>query len=210
MHADGLLSLEKPARTGKSLSYRYDPTDPVPTIGGNILDLKNAGPLDQRPLADRKDVLRFVTEPLEEPLAITGKVLAELHISSDAPDTTFMVKLIDIYPSGYQALVRDSAVMARYHSSPTTPAPLEPGKTYKLEVDMWSTAIVFNKGHRIAVHVQSSNAPKYEVHPNAYEPVDTMDEARVATNTLHVSSAAASCLILPVVPVDGSAGTAEK
>lgn len=202
MHRDGSLSRTPPGAAAASLTYRYDPHDPVPTAGGNILDMDNAGPLDQRPLAQREDVLRFVSQPLDEPLAITGKVLAELHISSDVPDTTFMVKLVDIYPDGYQALVRDSAVMARYHSGPTDPAPLKKATVYRLDMDLWSTALVFNKGHRIAVQVQSSNAPKYEVHPNTYEQVTSMEEARVANNTLHFARGAASCIILPVVPVE--------
>ncbi len=201
MHRDGSLSRNAPAEPDASLTYRYDPRDPVPTIGGDILSADNAGPRDQRPLMARGDVLRFQTGPLSEPLAVTGKLWAELHVSSDVPDTTFMAKLIDVYPDGRQALVRDSAIMARYWQGSDRPAPVEKGTVYRLMMDMWSTAIVFNAGHRIAVHVTSSNSPKYEVHPNSYEPVRSYDASPVASNTLHVSSSHPSCVILPVVPL---------
>ena len=199
MKKDGGLDRLPPKDALASLTYSYDPKRPVPAIGGNTLTSDNTGPMDQRPLMDRKDILRFQSEPLAEPLAVTGKLWAELHVSSDVPDTTFMAKLIDVYPDGYQALVRDSAIMARYWQGPGNPAPLEKGKVYRLMMDMWSTAIVFNRGHRIAVHVTSSNEGHYEVHPNSYEPVNSMDDAPVASNTLHLSADHPSRLILPVV-----------
>ena len=202
MHRDGTLSRKAPSEPDASLSYRYDPRDPVPTIGGAILSTDNAGPRDQRPLMEREDILRFETEPLSEPLAVTGKVWAELHVSSDVPDTTFMAKLIDVYPDGYQALVRDSAIMARCWQGPGRPAPIEKGRTYRLMMDMWSTAIVFNAGHRIAVHITGSNSPKYEVHPNSYEPVYSYDHSPVARNALHLSADRPSCVILPCVPLE--------
>lgn len=195
--ADGSLNATAPAGQNESLSYIYDPTNPVPTLGGNMIG--QPGPVDQRPLADREDVLRFATEPLTEPLEITGKLWTELYISTDVPDTTFMVKLVDIYPDGYEALVKDSAMMARYHQGLNRPAPIEKGKVVKLKIDMWSTAIVFNRGHRLALDVSSSSSPKYEVHPNTYKAVPSYADARMARHTVHLSGDHASRLILPVV-----------
>ena len=184
--------------SASSLTYQYDPKNPVPTIGGAEL-FPPKGPLDQRPLKERKDILRFETPSLEKPLEITGRVLVELSVSSDVPDTTFMAKLIDIYPNGYEALVADSAVMARYWNGFDKPAPLEKGRTYQLTVDLWSTALVFDKGHRIAVHITSSNAPRYDTHPNSYLPVNSFDGAPIANNTVHLAGPHASRLILPVI-----------
>ncbi|MBM4045698.1 MAG: CocE/NonD family hydrolase, partial [Planctomycetes bacterium] len=182
-----------------SLTYEYDPRNPAPSLGGNYGLGTKSGPHDQRPLKDRKDVLRFVTEPLAEPVAITGKVWAELHVSSDAPDTEFVAKLVDIYPDGYEAMMRESVMLARYWQGLDKPAPMEKGKVYTLKMDLWSTALVFNRGHRIAVLVTSSSNPAYEVHPNSYEPVMSMDKAPVALNAIHLSADHASRLILPVV-----------
>ncbi len=111
----------------------------------------------------------------------------------------FTAKLVDVYPDGYQAVIRELAMLARYHQGLDTPAPLEKGKVYALKMDMWSTAIVFNTGHRIGLHVSSSSDPAYEVHPNTYEPAKSMEEARAAKNTVHTSAASASRLILPVI-----------
>lgn len=198
MTEDGKLQLAPPQSGDASLNYDYDPRDPVRTIGGANLSMPS-GPMDQRPLKDRQDILRFATEPLEEPVEITGKVLVELHVSTDVGDTTFMAKLIDVYPDGYEALILDSAIMARYWRGPDKPEPLEEGRIYQLTIDMWSTALVFDRGHRIAVHITSSNAPRYEVHPNTFEPVYSYDDARVAHNTVHFSGDHASRLILPVI-----------
>lgn len=204
MQADGGLTLKGPTDRQASLSYDYDPKNPLPTLGGNydVSDPKRLqiGPLDQRPQAGRKDVLRFKSAPLTEPVGITGKVWAELHISSDRPDTMFVGRLVDIYPDGYEAIIRESAILARYWQGWSKPAPIEKGGVYKLSMDMWSTALVFGKGHRIAIYISSSSEPSYEVHPNTYDPVASIAEARVAHNTVHLSAGHASRLILPVVP----------
>jgi uncharacterized protein len=121
-----------------------------------------------------------------------------LAVSTDAPDTDFMVKLVDVYPNGYEALVLDQAQMLRYRSG-LTPEKAEPGKVYPITVDLWSTALVFNKGHKIAVHVTSSNSPRFEAHTNTWEAVKSYDEARTATNTVFLDGR--SKVILPVTKV---------
>ncbi len=194
----GALAHEKSDATNACLSYVYAPGNPVPTLGGAMMG--SPGPVDQRPLAARTDILRFLSEPLAKPLEITGKVRAELCVSADVPDTMFVVKLLDIYPDGYEAIVREGAMTARFHKGLDQPAPLEPGRIYKLEIDMWSTAYVFNAGHRLAVHVAGSDSPKYEVHPNTYAPCAGMDAATPARHTVYLGGANASCVILPVIP----------
>jgi predicted acyl esterase len=200
LRQDGLLTpLPAPAsETGAARSYASDPRDPVRTLGGAIMGSVQ-GPVDQRPLMDRGDIVRFVTGPLEAPFEITGNVLAEFWVSSDSPDTTFMVKLLDVYPDGYEALILDSAIMARYRDGFAAPAPLEAGRPYRLTVQLGSTALVFDRGHKIGVHVASSNAPKFEVHPNTFAPVASYDEARIARNTLHLSPEYPSRLIVPQI-----------
>lgn len=199
LHKDGTLTTQKPTNKAASLTFTYDPKDPAPSLGGNYAIGVKSGPLDQRPAKDRKDTLRFVSEPLTEPVGITGRVWADLHFTSDVPDTMFVVKLVDLYPDGYEALVRESAGLARYHQGLDRPAAIEPGKTYSLKLDLWSTALVFNKGHRIGVYVTSSSKEAYEVHPNTFEPVKSIDQAKVARNTMHLSPEHPSKVILPVI-----------
>lgn len=199
LHGNGTLSDAKPAPAGQSSTFQYDPRDPVPSVGGDVFIHKGVGPLDQRILADRKDILRFTSERLKVPLEITGKIIATLYVSSDVRDTTFTAKLIDIYPDGHEAVVRDSIIMGRFHAGFDKEIPMDKGQVYPLKMDMWSTALVVNKGHRLAVHISSSNSPKYEVHPNTFTPVNSFDESPVANNTIHLSAEHPSHLTLPVV-----------
>lgn len=187
-------------------SYRHDPRDPVPTVGGNNLFLAR-GPMDQRELRERKDILRYQTEPLESPLEVVGRVYAELFVSTDVQDTDFMVKLIDVYPDGYEALVLDQPLRLRFRNGFDAPAKAEKNKVYPIRINLWTTALVFHRGHRIAVHVQSSNAPRFEPHTNTWEPVADYDRAVIATNAVHRGPGSPSRIILPVVR-DESAGAA--
>jgi predicted acyl esterase len=205
--AAGHLSTAKPSAA--KASYVYDPNDPAPAIGGNNL-MMDRGPMDQRKVSTRKDVLKFETEPLKSPVEIVGHVIAELAVATDAQDTDFMVKLVDVYPNGYEALVLDEAFRLRYHDGLDKPAKVEPGKVYPIKVDLWSTALVFNTGHKIAVHVQSSNSPRFEAHSNTWEPVKSYEQAVKATNTVFLDGR--SRLVLPVTKTDArpSAGAAEN
>lgn len=93
LHADGSVSNSPPSEGAESTTYVYDPTDPVPTVGGNNLDMP-CGPLDQAEIDTRSDVLVFETPVLTEVLPLTGALSATLYVSSDAVDTDFMVSLL--------------------------------------------------------------------------------------------------------------------
>lgn len=189
-------------------TYVYDPAEPAPSLGGNITYDRDAGPTDQRPLAQRSDVLRFTSEPLSAPLAITGPVHAHLSISTDAPDTMFLVKLVDIYPDGYEAIIRESAILARFAEGLDGDTPLQPGHVYTLDLDLGNTAIVFDQGHRLGAYVTSSAAydnaqgqrvEAFEVHPNRFEPATSANDFRPARQTLYLDPDHPSGLLLPVV-----------
>ena len=104
-HADHALGKARPDGDGK-LTYKYDAENPVPTMGGQNLFIEK-GPMDQRPVESRPDVLLFTTEPLTKPVEVTGRITARLYVSSDCPDTDFTVKLCDVYPDGKSMLVTD-------------------------------------------------------------------------------------------------------
>jgi putative CocE/NonD family hydrolase len=162
--------------------------------------------MDERPLLDRKDVIHFASAPLVDPVEITGKVHATLFISTDVPDTEFVVKFTDIQPDGYEMIVRESAVLGRYAEEfHGQPAPLEKGKVYQLELDLCSTALLLAKGHRLGVIVTSSSKDAYEVHPNSFTPVTSMDAAPIAHQQIYFSKQYPSSITLPVVPVDAPA-----
>ena len=144
-------------------------------------------------------MLLFTSPVLKEPLDITGHIYARLYVSSDCPDTDFTVTLSDVYPDGTSLLVTDGVLRARFHRGFNREVFLEPGVVYALTVDLWSTALVFNKGHRIRVAVSSSNAPRFDPNPNTGNKLGEDDgETRVATNTIHLSKAHPSHITLPV------------
>jgi len=205
LHADGGLSPNKPEGSEVRLAYDYDPKNPVRTVGGQNLFLPK-GPADQRSVEDRPDVLLFTTDVLEVPVEVTGRIRAKLFVSSNCPDTDFTVKLTDVYPDGRSMLVTDGILRARYRKTFTEDNFLKPGSVYELDVDLWSTSLVFNKGHRIRIGVSSSNAPRFEPNPNTGKPFRADDETRIATNTVHVSQQHASHVILPVYSEQLGAG----
>lgn len=195
----GGLSNTPPTDAG-SVVYPYDPANPVPSLGGGwSFGNDPNGAVDQRPLTDRKDIVRFVSEPLSEPIEIAGKIRADLWVGSTAPDTLFVVKLVDIYPDGREILLREAAAMARYRDGFKSPSPLEPGKPAHLAFDCNSMAAVFNTGHRIGVFITSSSHPAYEVHPNTYAPATSPADMKPAEQSILMSPQTPSAIILPVV-----------
>jgi predicted acyl esterase len=196
-HPDNTLVREVAPKGDDRKTYAYDPRDPVPNTGGQELGVP-LGPMDQRKVEKRPDVLLFTSEELKEPVEATGRITAKLFVSSDCPDTDFTVKLCDVYPDGRSMLVTDGILRARYHKSFEKESLLEPGKVYELNVDLWSTSLAFNKGHRIRIAVSSSNSPRFEANPNTGKAFRADKETRVAKNTLHLSAKHPSHIVLPV------------
>lgn len=163
--ADGGLSETALSGGADPLTFKYDPADPCPTLGGQNLILP-AGPFDQKPLLERTDVLAFMTEPLDEPLEVTGRVKVRLHVSTDVADTDFTAKLVDVYPDGRHILLLDNIQRLKFRNGFDRPDPLPAGEIGQLEIDLWSTSIIFNEGHRIGLHISSSNYPRFERNPN--------------------------------------------
>jgi putative CocE/NonD family hydrolase len=180
------------------LTYQYDPEHPVPTLGGQNL-LITKGPMDQRPVESRDDVLLFTSAPLTEPVEVTGRITALLFVSSDCVDTDFTVKLTDVYPDGKSLLVTDGIRRASLRNGYQQHEPLVPGEVVEVEVDLWSTSLVFNRGHQIRIAVSSSNASRFEPNPNTGEPHFTAGKSRIANNTVYVSSKHQSHVVLPIV-----------
>jgi len=197
LHKGGRLEWSPPREKDYSLSYRYDPKNPVSTIGGANLMISK-GPKDQRPVENRPDVLLFETPVLEKPVEVTGRVKVKLWVSSTARDTDFTAKLTDVYPDGRSMLVLDGILRMRHRNSFKKSELMKPGEIYEIEIDLWSTSIVFNKGHRIRLAVSSSNSPRFEPNPNTGRPSGTDEKTIVATNTIYLDAAHPSHIILPL------------
>nr|WP_256515627.1 CocE/NonD family hydrolase [Alsobacter ponti] len=224
IHADGSLAPAEPAADAEPFVYDFDPDDPVPTIGGALTSgqpIFEGGVFDQResprffgctrhglPLSARRDVLAFETAPFGEDVAIVGPISVELWVASDAPDTDFTAKLIDVhppsadYPTGFAVNLTDGIFRCRYRESWRTPKPIEAGRPFRIVIEPFATAALVKAGHRLRLDISSSNFPKFDVNPNSYAPEGRGRTRRVARNTVFCDAARPSRILLPFVPLD--------
>jgi len=179
------------------LTYTHDPSNPVPTVGGIQLTLP-AGPMDQRSIEERADVLLFTTPVLDQPIEVTGRVRAQLWIASDAPDTDFFVRLCDVYPDGRSFNLCEGMLRARFRSGLHKERFLNPNKPTRIDIDLWSTSVVFNRGHRIRVQVTSSCSPGFDPNPNTGAPFRSSPELRPARNRVFTDRHHPSHILLPI------------
>ena len=200
LHADRSMSTARPARGDGALEYTYDPADPVPTLGGNIMEPTLRGPYDQGPLDARGDVLRFISEPFDAPMEITGPISAQIYASTSAPDTDFMAKLIVVRPDGEAFNLVDGVIRARYREGFEEPRLIEPGEVYRYDIDLWATSYVLAPGERLRVDITSSNFPRLARNLNTGAPFARTAEMAVAEQTIHLSRRYPSQVVLPVIP----------
>ena len=198
---DGRLATAAP-RSEDSDQYVYDPANPTPTIGGPLCcDAEHLapGPRDQRAVEARADVLVYSTPPLAQDLEVTGPVQLELFAKSSAVDTDFTSKLVDVWPDGFAQNLTEGIVRARYRSSQEKPELMNPGQVYKFTVDLWSTANVLLKGHRLRLEISSSNFPRFDRNLNTGQDAGVAGKPVPATNRIYHDTEHPSALILPIV-----------
>ncbi|MDX1981847.1 MAG: CocE/NonD family hydrolase [Bryobacteraceae bacterium] len=199
---DKRLAWDPPGDSAAPDRYRYDPMNPVPSLGGNNCcgTPTPAGPKDQRPLDVRGDILTYTSGILEKEIEVTGPVKVVLYASSDAVDTDFVAKLIDVHPDGHAYNVAEGIVRARYRDGAQAAKLMEPGKVYEFTIDMVGTSNCFLKGHRMRVDVTSSHFPQFDRNPNTGEPFGRHANTKVATQSVYRTRARASHIVLPVIP----------
>ena len=203
LYGDGTLDVQLPTAQEPPDRFTYDPGKPVPTLGGNNCcwtETTPMGPFDQRPGERRDDVLVYTSAPLETDLEVTGPVIARLFVSTSARDTDFTAKLVDVHPNGRAINVCDGIVVSRHRESLEKPSLLTPGKLYELEVDLWATSQVFQRGHRLRVEVSSSNFPRFARNLNTGETPGTSTRIVKADQTVYHDPSRPSHIRLPVIP----------
>jgi putative CocE/NonD family hydrolase len=208
---DGLLVRASEAageegRTGaRADRFVYDPHTPVPTKGGDmccINDLLPSGAFDQSEIEKRNDVLVYTSAALKENVTVIGQVNVKLWAITDAPDTDFTAKLVDVHPDGYAQNILDRLVRARYRrGSKLPPSFIEPGKAYEYDIELGNTSLVFKAGHKIRLEVSSSNFPHYVRNQNTVEDVGASTQIRTANQSILHDDEHRSQLALPVVPI---------
>ena len=220
LHEGGLLAPVEPNQSAPA-KYQFDPKNPVPTLGGNVSsqgNLMTQGAANQRcrldfwlctdslPLSARRDVLVFQTPPLDRDVEVTGRVVIKLWASSNALDTDFSAKLVDVYPpnadypAGVDLNVADGIVRARYRDGLEKAKMLTPGRPYEFTIETYPTSLVFKRGHRIRLDVSSSNFPRFDVNPNTGEALNDNHRWHVAENVVYRDPRHPSRIILPIIP----------
>ena len=194
---DGTLSPEGPSDDSAD-RYTYDPRDPV-------MSLFNATgqdePHDLRLLDLRRDVLVYQTPPLEEAIEVTGVPVVTLFAASTAPDTDFIVKLVDVHPDGFAQQVCYGIVRARFRNGLDGPPELmTPGEVYELRIELLPTSNLFKAGHRMRVDVSSSDFPNFDRNHNTGKEDWADAELRTATQSVLHDGAHPSRITLPVIP----------
>lgn len=208
LFGDGTLSMDAPASEPFD-RFRYDPENPVPSVGGNnsTNDWSQSaeepiipGPVDQRMIGRRDDVLVYTSAPLEQDLEVTGYLEMVLYAASSARDTDFTVKLIDVFPDGYAMNISEGILRARYRNDDSNPELLEPNEVEKFTIRMYATSMLFRKGHKLRVDISSSSFPRFSRNLNNGEPVATSTKIVVAEQTVLHSTEYPSHILLPVIP----------
>jgi len=222
LHGDGSLNTHAPTSPEAAATvFQFDPSHPVPTIGGGVSKRLKDGAYDQReradmagsrppylPLRSRSDVLVFESETLKQNVVLAGPVEVTLFAASTATDTDFTAKLIDEYPpsadfpTGFDMNLTDGIVRASYRDRFETRQLLVPGKIYTLVVRPFDTANVVKKGHRLRLDISSSNFPRFDVNPNTGEPLGLSRLLKTAENTVYHDPTRPSAVKLFLMPAD--------
>jgi putative CocE/NonD family hydrolase len=192
LRSGGRLSPEPPGMDEGFDAFVFDPRDPCPTRGGDLVKPPRyvPGPVDQGPILGRRDVLVYTSEPLQREVTVIGPVTALVHGATSGIGTDWVVKLCDVDERGRTTNVCDGIVRTD---------PGRAGTRVASEVDMWGTAIVFRAGHRIRVIVTSSDFPRYERNPNTgHDPWETAVLEPALQRVFH-EGPSASHIVLPVI-----------
>ncbi len=202
LNGDGVLTATPPAKDAPD-AFTYDPMKPVPSYGGNVCCTGNAvqgGAFDQQKMEQRPDILVYTSEPLKEGMEVSGPIEATLYAGSDAKDTDFTVKLIDVYPDGKAYNLDETIQRMRYRDGyDKPPVWMEKDKVYQVTFQPMTTSNYFEAGHRIRIEVSSSNFPRFDRNLNTGG--NNYDEATgvVAHNAVHHARQYPSTLTISVV-----------
>ncbi len=190
LNGDGKLTNEPPA-TDTPDRFEYDPMNPVPSYGGNVCCTGNAvtgGAFDQSKMEERPDILVYSSDVLKEGIELSGPIDVSLYVSSDAKDTDFTVKLIDVDEQGKAWNLDETIQRMRYRDGYDKPQVwMESGKVYKVKFQPMTTSNYFAAGHKIRIEISSSNFPRFDRNMNTGGKNYDETKGVVARNAVHHS-----------------------
>jgi uncharacterized protein len=200
--ACGRLVPEPPAAEAPD-RYAYDPLNPPNWWEGNDLWAAARHLGDRRPLEERPDVLTYTGPVLAAPLEVVGPLGAVLWVSTSAPDTDFVVSLVDVWPDGYVQLVQQGIRRLRYRESDAESALADPGEVYRIEVSLAATGYLFAAGHQLRVEVASAEFDRWDRNPNTGHAFAADAATRIAVQTVYHDRDRPSHVVLPVIAAEG-------
>ena len=182
---------------GQPDTYRFDPADPAPGLGGPSLDIVRAGRRNQRRRESRPDVLTYTSGALGADLTVAGPVNAEVWVRCSNTSNDVFVRLCDVYPSGKSYNVCDGIV--RIDGPNARPAGAD--GSIRVSVPLWPTAVTFARGHRVRVQVSSAAHPLYARNPGSGEPLGSAATLRPGVQEVFHDEEHPSAIELPVSPI---------
>lgn len=189
--ANGVFS-QRAAHVTPPDTYRYDPADPTPSLGGAMFAFSGAGPVDNAPLEARGDVLVYTSEPLVAPITVIGQPRMTLHARASLLYADYFVRLCDVSPDGKSTNICDGFIRV----SPADPA--MPDNIWKLKIRLHATAHQFGRGHRLRLLIASGAHPRYARNTGTGEPLGLATTLEVADMEIFHDPAHPSAIILPV------------
>ncbi len=193
LRSGGRLLPSAPTGEEEGDHYRFEPSDPTPTVGGRTLGAFTvaAGPIDQAALAGRTDLLRYDAAPADQPVDIVGAVNATIFVKADVPSFDIVVRLVDVAPDGAALPITDGITRTRGHELREDHLPVE--------VSLADTAWRLLPGHRLRVQVQSGNYPHFDANPGTGNALGTDAEGCAANIVIACAPGAPSSIVFSVL-----------
>ena len=192
LHSHHQLSTDEPESESPPDSYQYNPADPTPSVG-KLSGVMLHGPIDNRPLEARPDVICFTTSPLSRDIEVIGPVRLELYVRSSRPFTDFFGCLCDVHPDGRSINLCDGLFRVEPEKGE-----LQSDGSVRIVVDMWATANLFRQGHSIRLQVSSGAHPRWYRNLGTGEPIANATQMVSAVQAIYHDSVHPSALVLPV------------
>ncbi|WP_378731212.1 CocE/NonD family hydrolase [Nocardia brasiliensis] len=206
----GKLVEQAPTGPAEPDRYRYDPTDPAPSVGGHSccgVGTGPQGPFDQAAVEQRTDVLTYDTEPLGTDTELTGPITVKLWAASTAVDTDFVARLEVLAPDGSAINLNNGILRTAFRDSLSNPTPIVPGQPYQFTIKIWPTSYQFKAGDRIRIALSSSDYPQYAPNPNTGEPFGESTRTEIATQSIYKDPEHPSSVTVPIIPAGDKGAT---
>ncbi|MBW8352081.1 CocE/NonD family hydrolase [Bacillus sp. IITD106] len=191
-------------------SFRYEPTKPVKTRGGEALlawispGFNGSRPSSvlQDPIGNRADILSFVSMTLEEDLNVSGSFKVHLSVSTDVEDTSFTTKVMEVFPNGDAYNIRDGITSIRYRNGSKAPQEYKPGNVVDMEIELWPITWKLKKGSKLRLDISSSNFPAYHIHPNKKGNWAKETETLIANQQIFIGKGYKSYIEIPIASAE--------